>query len=199
MVELTMRKRKANPGEIGLFVDSPVFETEFASIKMGAEVKVKATTPRSIRQHNFAWALAQKVSEACDWLDDKDDAMEFILIEAKHTRKIYDRIRGIAHLRAKHTNFGAMDGSEYTRLFNRMKYVIMTVIVPNIEWSALVAEIEAMIGPDLEPAQKPKASRRRVPGSAARTPQPQRKEAAGATGAEGQEPVRYGDADPIAM
>ena len=74
----------------------------------------------------------------------------------------------------------------------------MTVIVPNIEWSSLVAEIEAMIGPDLEPAEKPKPPRRRAPESAARTPQHQRKEAAEATGAAANEPSRSGDANPIA-
>src|SRR5690349_2245649 len=60
MVELVMRKRAGHAGEIGLFVDSPVWEGELANIKEGAEVKVVATTPRSLRQLKFAWALATK-------------------------------------------------------------------------------------------------------------------------------------------
>jgi len=165
MVELTMRKRAGRQGEVGLFVDSPVWTDEFASIKMDAEVKVEATTPRSIRQLKYAWALAGKISDACDWLDTKEDAMDWLLIEAKHVRRIYDPLRQVAYLRPKPTRFGAMDGSAYTRLLNRMKHIALTVVVPGLEESALKAEIEAMIGADFDPepvaARAPHSSERR--------------------------------------
>ncbi len=223
MVELVMRKRTGATGEWGLFVDSPVFEDDFQHIKGGVEVKVVATTPRSLRQLKFAWALATKVAEACDWLDTKEDAMDCILIEARHFRRIFDPRRQIAILRPKPTNFGAMDGTQYTRLLGRMKHAIVTQILPNVEWSSLVAEIEAMIGPDITlgptkgevvgspetgvkqtelhvapvdspPLEDRPATSKKKPGPAARASQPRTQEAEAAV-VEGQEPVHHGDAN----
>lgn len=148
MTEIPMRKRAGRAGEIGLFVDSEIFEEEFASVKMNSDVKVKITTPRSIRQLRYAWALATKISQACDWLPTKDEAMEFMLIEAKHVRRIYDPLRKIAYLRPLPTNFAEMDGTKYTRLLNRMMYVATTLIVPGLPESDLKAEIEAMLAPN---------------------------------------------------
>ncbi len=151
MVELVMTKRAGREGEVGLFVDSPVWEGELANIKTGAEVKVEATTPRSLRQIKYAWALATKIAEACDWLESKEDAMDFLLIEARHVKRIWDPLRQRAYVRPKPTNFGAMDGTAYTRLLNRMKHIALTVVVPGLEESDLRTEIEAMIGADFDP------------------------------------------------
>lgn len=166
MTELVMRKRQGRAGEMGLFVESEVFEDDFGHIKIGAEVNVKATTPRSLRQIKFAWALATKIAEACPWVESKEDCMDFMLIEAKHFRRIYDPLRGIAILKPKPTNFGAMDGTEYTRLLRRITHVAVTIMVPGMDDSALKAEIEAMIGPEMpasapEPEKPPKAARPR--------------------------------------
>lgn len=161
MTELVMRKRAGRAGEVGLFVDSPVFEDDFGHIKIDAEVNVKATTPRSLRQIKFAWALATKIAEACDWLDTKEDAMDFMLIEARHYRRIFDPLRNVAVLRPKPTNFGAMDGTEYTRLLKRLVHVATTVIVPGLDDTALRSEIEAMTGPDIEPPPEDRKSRAR--------------------------------------
>lgn len=156
MTELVMRKRQGRAGEMGLFVESEVFEDDFSHIKIGAEVNVKATTPRSLRQIKFAWALATKIAEACPWVETKEDCMDFMLIEAKHFRRIYDPIRKIAILKPKPTNFGAMDGTEYTRLLKRITHVAVTIMVPGMDDSDLKAEIEAMIEPEM-PASAPEA------------------------------------------
>ena len=163
MTDLVMRKRQGHTGEIGLFIDSPVFEEDFAHIKIGAEVQVKATTPRSLRQLKFAWALATKIAEACDWVESKEDCMDFMLIEAKHFRRIYDPLRNVAILKPKPTNFGAMDGTEYTRLLKRIVFVATTIMVPGMDDNALKTEIEAMIGPDLEPKGKTNAKTKASP------------------------------------
>lgn len=145
--DLTMTKRQGRPGEVGLFVDSPVFEEDFANIKMNAEVLVKATTPRSMKQHRFAWALASKMAEAYEHEMTKEDMMEALLIEARHTRKVWDPLRGKAELKARPTNFGAMDGVAYSRLLKRITYVATTVFVPGLPESDLKSEIESMIAP----------------------------------------------------
>lgn len=184
MTDLVMRKRQGHAGEMGLFVESEVFEDDFSHIKVGAEVQVKATTPRSLRQLKFAWALATKIAQACDWVETKEDAMDFMLIEAKHFRRIYDPLRKVAVLKPKPTNFGAMDGTEYTRLLKRIVHVAVTIMVPGMDDNALKAEIEAMIGPDIPasapaPEKPPRAPRQRKAVSA--EPQPQPQEPAGGT------------------
>ncbi len=190
-----MRKRTPHSvHEFGLFVDAAPFEEDFANIKYGSEVLVKATTPRSLRQHKFAWALATRISEACDWLETKDDAMEYLLIEAKHFRRIYDPLRKIAHLRPKPTNWGSMDGAEYTRLLKRMTHVAITQVCPGLEDDVLRAEIEAMIGPDIQP-EPPK--RQRASQHAARKPAvgPQRGQTKGGAVPEVSEKYRVAPAD----
>lgn len=142
-----MRKRPGRAGEIGLFTDSEIFDEEFASIPTNTDVKVKITSPRSLKQLRYAWALATKISQACDWLQTKDEAMEFMLIEAKHVRRIYDPLRKIAYLRPLPTNFGEMDGTKYSRLLNRMVYVATTLIVPGLPENDLKREVEAMLAP----------------------------------------------------
>lgn len=187
MTDLVMRKRAGRAGEIGLFVDTQVFEEDFGNIKMDAEVQVKATTPRSLRQLKFAWALATKIAEACDWVETKEDCMDFMLIEAKHFRRIFDPLRNVAILKPKPTNFGAMDGTDYTRLLKRIVFVATTIMVPGMDDSALKAEIEAMIGPDIQPAPpapKPRASRAKksddnAPHVASSDPQKEVQETAG--------------------
>jgi hypothetical protein len=191
MTDLVMRKRAGRTGEIGLFVDTQVFEEDFGNIKMDAEVQVKATTPRSLRQLKFAWVLATKIAEACDWVETKEDCMDFMLIEAKHFRRIFDPLRGVAILKPKPTNFGAMDGTEYTRLLKRVVFVATTIMVPGMDDSALKAEIEAMIGPDLTPtapAPKPRAARAKKSGAeaAARPDAPDHQEEVQETAGEGQ-------------
>lgn len=164
MTELVMRKREGRAGEIGLFVDTEVFEEDFQHIKLGAEVNVKATTPRSLRQLKFAWGLATKIASGCDWVDSKEDCMDFMLIEAKHFRRIFDPLRNVAILKPKPTNFGAMDGTEYTRLLKRLVHIAVTVMIPGMDDAAMIAEVEAMVGPDLaasapEPAKPQRATR----------------------------------------
>ena len=94
--------------------------------------------------------------------------MDFMLIEAKHFRRIYDPRRKVAILKPKPTNFGAMDGTEYTRLLKRLVHVAVTIMVPGMDDAELQAEILQMIGPDVAPApkrRKAKANREEVIGS----------------------------------
>lgn len=154
--EIVLRKRASTrAGEIGLFCDVEVWEEEFSAIKNDSDVKAVVSQPRSLKRHKFAWALATKVAEACDFLNDKDDAMEYMLIEAKHAKWIYDHRRDISYARAKPTNWGAMDGTAFTKLLKRMTHVVGTHIVPGIDNDLLRAEIEKMLNPDLLPSLGP--------------------------------------------
>src|SRR6202030_375759 len=83
MAELILRKREAmHAAEIGLFVEPEVFEDDFRSIKMNADVEIKATQSRSLKQMRLAWGLARKVamSGALPDADDAKDCMDFLKI-----------------------------------------------------------------------------------------------------------------------
>jgi hypothetical protein len=151
--EIILRKRASTrPGEIGLFCDHEVWEDDFRAVKNDNDVKCVVSQPRSIKQHRFAWALATKVAEACDFLDTKDDAMEYMLIESRHSRIIHDPLRGITYARAKSINWASMDGTAFTKLMKRLTHVVATHIVPGIDKAELRKEIEAMLAPDLIPS-----------------------------------------------
>lgn len=152
--EIVLRKRASTRvGEMGLFCDVEVWEGEFSAIKMDSDVRVTVSQPRSLKQHQFAWVLATKVAEACDFLETKEDAMEYMLIEARHCRIIHDKLRGITYARPKPTNWGAMDGVAFTKLLRRMTHVVATHIVPGIDKDELRREIEKMLHPDLIPTE----------------------------------------------
>lgn len=149
MVAIVMRKRKARwPGEVGLFAENEIAADDFAHVKMDAEVRAVVTTPRSLAQLKWAWAFAQKIADACDWLNSKEQAMDFMLIEAGHFDRIRDPIRNFTIIRPKPTNFGSMDGAAYTSLLNKMVHVAVSFIVPGLDENMLKREIEAMVGPE---------------------------------------------------
>jgi len=103
--EIVLRKRASTRvGEIGLFCDVEVWEDDFAAVKNDSDVKAVLSQPRSLKQHKFAWALATKVADACDFLDTKEDAMNYMLIEARHARFIYDQRQNISYTVPKPTN-----------------------------------------------------------------------------------------------
>jgi len=150
MTDLVMTKRAGRQGEVGLFIDSEIWEEGFQAITMGGEVTVKATMPRNLKQHKFAWALATKLAELCSSGDErltKEDMMDHLLVEARHYRKVWDPLRKKVELKPKPTNFGAMDGVAYTRLLNRIKYVAVTHLIPGLDPSELKREVEAMLAP----------------------------------------------------
>lgn len=152
--EIVLRKRASTRvGEMGLFCDHEVWSDDFSAIKNDTDVKCTVAQARSLKQHKFAWALATKVAEACDFLDTKDDAMNYMLIEARHARFIHDPIRQINYAIPKPTNWSAMDGVAYTKLLRRMTHVVATHIVPGIDKDELRREIEKMLHPDLIPTE----------------------------------------------
>jgi hypothetical protein len=128
-----MRKRASqHTGEIGLFIDSEVFESDFASIKMNTEVEIKATQSRSLKQLRLAWGLARRVAQsgALPDADDAKDVMDFIKIKCRHVRYIHDHHNGETVIVPKSIRFAAMDQTAFQRFMNRAIYVVVTEILP---------------------------------------------------------------------
>lgn len=118
MADLQMVKRKAMPGEVGLFVNSEVWDDEFRSIKMDAEVTVKATTKAHQKYMRLSWHIARLVCDASDAFEHPEDARDYILIECKHYRRRFDKLRDKAELIPKDTH--NLDGTAWLRLIPRM-------------------------------------------------------------------------------
>ena len=91
MVEIIFTKRVGRAGEMGLFVDTPIFDEEWSSLKVGSEVKAECTVPANLRYLKFFWAMVGKVADnSPDCFLDKDDCKERILLEARHFKAVFD-------------------------------------------------------------------------------------------------------------
>ncbi len=166
-----------------------------AEVPTSTGVMVTVKVPRNLRQFRLAWALADLVSKSVDWLPDRESAMDWLKIKARHVRMIHDPLRGTTAIIPKSIAFQSLDQVGFRRVLDRMINVTTTDIIPGLEEGALRAELEAIVGIDAVEPEPVKPKRRRSPEPAARAPQPQRK-GAEATGAEEKEPARSGDANP---
>ena len=128
-------------------------------------VMVTVRVPRNLRQFRLAWALADIVSKSVDFLPDRETAMDWLKIKARHVRMIHDPIRNVTAIVPKSIAFASLDQVGFRRVLDRMIYVTTTEIIPGLEEGALRAELESNVGIDTGPA--------------ARAPQHQRKGARG--------------------
>jgi hypothetical protein len=143
MTEIVLRKRAGRQGEVGLFVESPVFETEWQSIKVGAEVVAECSVPETAKYRKFFHALCGLLADNCDWLVDKDDAKEKLLLECRHVTYHHDKLRNRAEIRAKTTK--NLSSDEWIRLLKRASYAVTTKFIPGMPENDLTKEIERMI------------------------------------------------------
>jgi hypothetical protein len=167
MADLVMRKRPAqHAGELGLFIDSEVFEDEFRNIKQGTDLEVKATQPRSLPQMRLAWGLAGKIAKSGALGDaDQRDVMNYLLLKSRHVRYVTTSFRGdIQETVAvpKSIRFASMDQTEFQRLMNRMIFIVTSEIIPDLPESELRAEIEKMSGVGMPESAPAKPKRRRA-------------------------------------
>jgi hypothetical protein len=143
MTELILRKRQARAGEVGLFVESPIWESEWQSIRVGAEVVAECTVPETAKYRKFFHALCGLLAENCDWLTDKDDAKEKLLFECRHVTYHHDKLRGKTEIKAKTTR--NLSSDEWIRLLKRASHAVTTKFIHGMPENDLTKEIERMI------------------------------------------------------
>lgn len=145
VTEIIFTKRKARDGEMGLFVDSPIWETEWASLRIGAEVVAECTVTETAKYRKFFHALVGKIADNCEWLDgDKDFAKEQLLLECRHATYHVDKARGKTEIRAKTTR--NLSSDQWIRLLKRASHAVSTKFIPGMRDNELTAEIIKMIG-----------------------------------------------------
>lgn len=143
MPEIAMRKGAATAiGQVGLFPVNQMASEDLAAISKD-EVLVTVRSPRNIKQHRKGWALAQKLAESCDWLHDREDAMDYLKIKARHVRYIKEP-SGNVQIIPRSIAFASLSQSAFNRVFNRMVYVVCSEIIPGLKESDLRREIERM-------------------------------------------------------
>lgn len=145
MVEIIFTKRAGRQGEIGLFVDTPVFDAEWTSLKLGAEVKAECTVPANLKYLKFFWALVGKVADnSPDGFLDKQDCADRILLEARHFKAVHDHLRNKTEIRPK--SVSGLSGDFWIRLLRRVTDVVVMKFLPGMDRNVLKSEIEAMVG-----------------------------------------------------
>ncbi|HEV3385466.1 MAG TPA: hypothetical protein VG097_11675 [Gemmata sp.] len=142
--EIHFRKRTGKAGEIGLFLETEVFENEWNSIPRGAEVRADVTVPATLKYMRFFRALCGLLAEQCEWLNnDAEFAKEQVLMECRHVTYHHDRLRGTTEIRAKTTR--NLTADQWVRLIERAKYAVEHKFLPGTPVSSIREEIESTI------------------------------------------------------
>lgn len=158
MVEIIMKKRAGRAGEVGLFVETEIFETEWSSLAVGSEVKAECTTPANLRYLRFFWALVSKIvdNSTDDRFLDREDCRHELLLAARHYKAVHDPLRNKTELRPR--SIAGLSADTWIRLLRRCTHVVITNYLPGMEEGALKAEISTMLGMDVfAPQPKGKA------------------------------------------
>jgi hypothetical protein len=144
-VEIFLRKRVARAGEIGLFLETTIYEEEWNSVAIGAECDVKLTVPVHEKYRKAFHALCGTLADAVELFgSSKEFAKEQLLMQCRHVTYHYDRLRDKTEIRAKTTS--KLDADGWRRLLKRADYVIETEYLPGIPEGSLKDEIEKRIG-----------------------------------------------------
>lgn len=158
LTEIAMRREGGH-----LVPVDEVSAEEIRLIPTTQDLLVTVKTPRNLRQFRLAWALAQKVSEAVDFLQDRDDAMAWLKIKARHVNMLQNPHTNQVAIIPKSIAFASLGQDAFARIFNRMVYVTCTEIIPGLKDGDLRAELELMVGGDVptsapqSPASAPSA------------------------------------------
>jgi hypothetical protein len=152
-------------GEVGLFIDSQIFEDEWATIKQGSDVEVEATQGVNMRQFRLFWALMGKIAKSGALGDtDTREVADYILMKCKWVRYVTSNWRGGTDTTPVVKSFRPtrMDGTVFNRIFERALYIVTSEILPDMPMGELRDDVEKMAGvsaPDPAPA-KPARQRR---------------------------------------
>jgi hypothetical protein len=156
-IELFMRKRAArHAGEVGLFCDAELFEDDWKTVPLDAEVRAELATERNMALLKFAWSLAGIIAENTEFYLDKQDAMDSVQppglkVLARHCKTVIDPETGECVI--KPMSLKRLSNEAFLRLVRRMVWVTCNQILPGMEDGPLRAEIEDMIRDKRQPKE----------------------------------------------
>jgi len=119
---------------------------DLATIPPNKDLLVSIRTPRNVEQFELAWVLAGEVANACDWLLDKDEAMDLLKLKCKHVRWVTEPARNgkpqRTYMMPKSIAWESLTQERFERFFNRMIYIVCSDILPGLKESDLRKRIE---------------------------------------------------------
>jgi hypothetical protein len=139
-----MRKGRSTAiGQVGLFPSNQMATDDLASVVNDKDFLVNIRSPRNIQQLRKGWALAQKLADSCEWLHDREDAMDYLKLRARHVKYLREP-NGNVQIIPKSISFASLPQNVFNRIFNRMIWVVCNEIIPGMKESELRKEIERM-------------------------------------------------------
>lgn len=121
-------------------------------LKVGAYVYVAVTRPRNIQHHRLYWALCSHIAEAIG--ADRENVSDVIKLRTGHCTIVQTKTERVRLPRS--ISFAKMDQAEFRVFFERCVKVICEEFLPGQKPSALIREIEQMVGIEhLEGTVKP--------------------------------------------
>lgn len=145
-----MLRRAKFPGELGVFPTDVIAIEGMRRIgREGTQALIATRTPRNILQHRLIWALADKLTDCVDTLDDREQAMFLLKVKAKHGSWVMDPQSGELHFKVDSISFDALAQEEFDVLFERFVKIICQEIVPGLSSEDLKREVLDLAGGEL--------------------------------------------------
>lgn len=129
---------------LGILRPIDISSEEIVRGMAGKEVKAVLTMPRNARHHRKYFALMNVVFDAQEYFKNIDHMRKSIECELEFCDVIQlkDRVLTIP----KSISFARMDQNEFEKLYDRTLDFIVEKVLPNIDRSDLVREVEEFLG-----------------------------------------------------
>jgi hypothetical protein len=148
-IETHLQKRPAlYKGEVGLFPSDPANSEDFALIDYGL-VMAKLSTPKNTKLLAYIHVLAKKVADALG-LGDIDDGKRYLKHKARFVKFDINPDTGEVTLISK--SMRKLSNEALKRLADRMVYIVVTDVIPDLDEGELRRELEGMVDIDRAPA-----------------------------------------------
>jgi len=138
-----VKRRAAFKGEVGLFAVDQVADEDLSAISMDSEVIGDLSSEKNLKALRYLWALVTITASNSDLFLDKDEAMEQLKLRARHARMVMDKKTGELEIRPK--SLKRISDQVLQRLIRRVKYIILTEVLPGIDDAALEAQVQEMM------------------------------------------------------
>lgn len=145
-IKTILRKRCAlYKGEIGFFPSSVMAQEDIQAAKMDSEVMCEFTSPATLEELRFLWALVHKVADTADIYLDKNHAMDDLKDRIGYVKLVYDK--DVERWVRKPKSLQNISYESLRSITDQMINVICEEILPGVKPSVLRAEIEEMCVP----------------------------------------------------
>ena len=111
----------------------------------GKDLSVTISRPRSSKQHRFFWALIQKICENHDTYRRPEQLLLWLKIRLGYVEEVRFHDEKVWWV-AKSISFNAMDQEEFRKFFHAALDVIVAEIIPGLNTSELIVEVEQLLG-----------------------------------------------------